>query len=218
MNSNLHIISSFRKDRRTWCKVKCTHCKNTSIMRQDIVKKAKSCGCMNYVKKLDKLAPYRRLLQRYKKTATDRNLSFELNFNEFKNLISDKCFYCGNLPSSVICTTKGKKKDNCIAFNGIDRIDNTEGYVTTNVTTCCGVCNFMKWNLSQDQFIERVQKISANISAQYKLCELLENLEKDNQQPSFAGNSVEGSTTRSESLVDNNSSKSAGRTIKSTMI
>jgi predicted HTH domain antitoxin len=43
----------------------------------------------------------------------------------------------------------------------------------------------------------------------------LENPEEDNQQPSSCGNTEKGSTTSSESLVDNNSTTKAGQPMKS---
>lgn len=47
--------------------------------------------------------------------------------------------------------------------------------------------------------------------AHIKSRELLEHPDEDNQQPSYTSNSIEGSETRSESKLDNNSSKSAGQ-------
>lgn len=47
--------------------------------------------------------------------------------------------------------------------------------------------------------------------ADVKLRELLGQPDEANQQPSLSGNTLEGSETRSESLKDNNSPKSAGR-------
>lgn len=47
--------------------------------------------------------------------------------------------------------------------------------------------------------------------AHLKSRELLEHPVEDNQQPSCVSNNTEGSETRSESIMDNNSSKSAGQ-------
>lgn len=58
-------------------------------------------------------------------------------------------------------------------------------------------------------FDRKTNKYMANV----KLRELLEQPEMANQQPSIDSNIFEGSTTRSESLMDNNSSTSAGHHI-----
>lgn len=53
------------------------------------------------------------------------------------------------------------------------------------------------------------------LHAQIKFRELLETPEEDNQQPNLDGNISEGSTTSSESLIDNNSTTSAGHSLLS---
>lgn len=53
-------------------------------------------------------------------------------------------------------------------------------------------------------------RTSGSYVAHVKLRELLEHLEAGNQQPSRDGDDSEGSETKSESLVDNNSLTSAG--------
>lgn len=56
-------------------------------------------------------------------------MDFELTKEQFYNLISQPCYYCGD-----------KEKE----FNGIDRIDSQKGYIIDNCVTCCEYCNKMK--------------------------------------------------------------------------
>lgn len=47
---------------------------------------------------------------------------------------------------------------------GLDRIDSMQGYTLSNLVSCCEVCNWMKMNLTQAEFISHIQKISSNFS------------------------------------------------------
>lgn len=46
-----------------------------------------------------------------------------------------------------------------IKFNGIDRIDNNEGYVEGNVRSCCKTCNRMKSSMTAEMFVSHANKI-----------------------------------------------------------
>ena len=79
----------------------------------------------------------------YKKNAKKRNLEFNLTREEFYNLTSKPCEYCGDIQD----------------YNGIDRIDSSKGYETSNCVPCCEICNKMKLNYSKKDFLYQVQKI-----------------------------------------------------------
>ena len=57
-----------------------------------------------------------------------REQEFTLSKEEFFQLNSNPCHYCNK---SLIDETGG----------GLDRIDNSKGYVLGNVLPCCGICN-----------------------------------------------------------------------------
>ena len=44
-------------------------------------------------------------------------------------------------------------------FSGIDRRDQTLGYIVSNCVPCCEMCNFMKKSLSEGVFIKRIDHI-----------------------------------------------------------
>lgn len=62
-----------------------------------------------------------------KNIAKQRGLSFELTFEQFAVLRTKSCHYCG-WPLTETST-------------GLDRLDDTKGYLSENVVPCCWECN-----------------------------------------------------------------------------
>ena len=46
-----------------------------------------------------------------------------------------------------------------ILYNGIDRIDSSQGYFKDNVGSCCKTCNRAKSNLSLVEFKDWISKV-----------------------------------------------------------
>lgn len=87
---------------------------------------------------------------------------FELTKEQFKNLTSNRCFYCG-VPPDYLFNRLGSRgrlvsKEPYI-YNGVDRISSKKGYIVSNCVTCCGICNKMKSTLDLDVFQEKIKKI-----------------------------------------------------------
>jgi hypothetical protein len=80
--------------------------------------------------------------------AVTRNLEFSLSLEDFVAYKLMPCFYCGD-PSKV----------------GIDRIDNSKGYVRGNMVACCFECNRMKGQLTLGQFASRCETIARRLQA-----------------------------------------------------
>jgi hypothetical protein len=81
----------------------------------------------------------------YKRSAIDKNLEVDDLLNQyqtFEEFVLRNCYYCGSIQS------KG--------FNGIDRKDSTNGYISSNCVTCCEKCNFIKGSLDPLTFYRRV--------------------------------------------------------------
>lgn len=85
----------------------------------------------------------------YKSNAKVRGLIFNLSLEDFNDITKEPCYYCGGYNG----------KFDSVPFSGVDRIDSNKGYVQDNVIPCCEVCNKMKNNLSQDVWIQHMQKI-----------------------------------------------------------
>lgn len=122
-----------------------------------------TCGCLHKetVRQLGKntslgigVSAFNTLLASYKIGARKRNVDFSLSKEEFSNLISKNCYYCGSIPASIY-----KKSTGNLIYNGIDRIDNNLGYSLNNVVTCCVTCNYAKNKLTQSKFFEMIKNI-----------------------------------------------------------
>lgn len=117
----------------------------------------KSCGCLT-TKNLVNINKKKRVSNKwnvdisvYKKGAKQRGIDFSLDEEEFKQLVSANCFYCGREPF-IKCIGAELKETNAYK-NGIDRIDSSQGYRKDNCVTCCKYCNLEKKNQDVNQFI-----------------------------------------------------------------
>lgn len=159
------------ENRKTYWLYQCD-CGNQKIIRADQVteKDTKSCGC--HKKKLDEqlriektkdpgIGMSTRLYHKYRGRAKQRGYSFELSIDQFRELTSDTCKYCGIEPSQ---TTERSTYNGAYIYNGIDRVDNAVGYIISNCRTCCKTCNMAKHTMTEESFlawIERITKYNA---------------------------------------------------------
>ena len=94
----------------------------------------------------------------YIRGAKDRGLEFNLTKDEFASLVSKNCYYCDTEP-----TEKKKKREFAVRkMNGIDRLDSSVGYNLSNCVPCCKICNYMKLELSENEFLNHIKKILAH--------------------------------------------------------
>ncbi len=98
---------------------------------------------------------YQKLVKRHKEKSDEEVISFI----EFKDLSTSSCHYCGAKPNREIKYRYGDKK---IIVNGIDRVDNSRGYETGNVVTCCSICNIAKHDMKHSDFITWLKRIYEN--------------------------------------------------------
>ena len=110
----------------------------------------KSCGCLSSDSEFRKSvsahkefgeALRNKVLDRYKRNARKRSLAVEIPDSRFFELFSGECFYCGCVLSK---TLTHKKAYGSFSYNGVDRLDNSIGYVEGNVVSCCADCNYKK--------------------------------------------------------------------------
>jgi hypothetical protein len=81
---------------------------------------------------------------KYKSDAKKRNIVFDIQLKEFGNLHTSPCIYCGFDEKNV----------------GIDRVDNSKGYVKYNCVSCCSACNRSKLTLKFNEWIKYLIQIS----------------------------------------------------------
>jgi len=80
--------------------------------------------------------------RQYVTSANKRSIKFELTVEEFEEVTSGVCVYCGS--TSKI---------------GVDRIDSCDGYNIINVQPCCSTCNLMKFKHDEEFFLRHIVKV-----------------------------------------------------------
>jgi hypothetical protein len=81
----------------------------------------------------------------YRRVARDKGLPWEFSKDQFRVFVKAPCGYCGIDESK-----------------GIDRINNSLGYVLTNCRSCCKTCNYAKNTMSEQEFVEWVERVHLN--------------------------------------------------------
>lgn len=112
-------------------------------------------------------AGFNRCWLNYVHNAKQRNLSFELDKEQFRELTKQNCHYCGVEPRTK-CLPYSKTaykeadsfKHSVYTHNGIDRVDTKKGYSLENCITCCEMCNKAKMDNSLEDFLTWVKRIS----------------------------------------------------------
>jgi hypothetical protein len=93
----------------------------------------------------------------YRKSARNKNHPFELTRDQVAEMMDQPCHYCGAEPSNSL-VQHGKR---IRPYQGIDRLDNSKGYVVGNVVPCCIICNKMKKAMNETEFMSHVRAIVA---------------------------------------------------------
>jgi hypothetical protein len=94
-----------------------------------------------------------------KREAEERGYEFSIDFKTFAKKSLKPCYYCGAEASNS--RTKKLKYENPVTlrYNGIDRVDNVDGYVKGNVVPCCDDCNTAKLQQDVAVFLLKVMRI-----------------------------------------------------------
>jgi hypothetical protein len=135
---------------------KCTCGKETIAVKGDVrAGKVNSCGCLRAEllgarskgrtppgAHSDKtLVSFHLLYNSYKSKSRKHGKVFQLTKEEFRSFTKQNCHYCGRPPIQKIISTRGREP---YVYNGIDRKDNSIGYLLFNCLPCCKECNYTK--------------------------------------------------------------------------
>jgi 5-methylcytosine-specific restriction endonuclease McrA len=154
-----------RRRARLWlCKCDCgnQHKVTTDNLRG---KHIESCGCLlkesasrNGIKNRMEYgkASLNALYGKYRYQAVKRGYCFDLSVKEFGVLTESNCVYCGSSPELESRATR--RCFGTYTYNGVDRVDNSNGYTIDNVVTCCKRCNLAKNNMGLDEFKSWVRR------------------------------------------------------------
>lgn len=139
--------------------------------KKSAIKRQNSCGCgINSGGVTGKQRrSWNSRFQGYKNGAKTRNLSWELSLEEFINVASQSCSFCGQAARDWECVSNSPSirkdspnvdpKDYTIKISGVDRLDNNLGYTLENSVPCCMYCNRAKSDMTFDQFKAHVERI-----------------------------------------------------------
>lgn len=127
----------------------------------------KSCGCGRFGHIHNRLAEgessFRTLYHAYKARAKIIGVEFGISEDVFRELTSSRCHYCDAPPYQV---RRGHRQSfGTYLYNGLDRLDVSDGYIEKNVVPCCGECNKAKGVRTKEEFIGWALRVARNIEA-----------------------------------------------------
>ena len=121
-----------------------------------------SCGCKTKERMRGKKLPvgessFNEVYSRYSGNAKKRGRVFEFSKEEFRDITSKPCHYCGVLPSKV---SRDRFNTGSYTYNGIDRFDNSIGYTIENGVPCCEACNRAKLMMTASDYIKLCKRVA----------------------------------------------------------
>lgn len=143
----------------------------------------RSCGCLARDVAREKLRSFRgqhaaplklpfgraarrNLFGSYQRQARRRRLEWAITWEDFIQLTTTNCHYCGDVPAQQ--HLGNRKLNGPCTYNGLDRVNNEIGYTRLNVVACCGVCNHMKRTSSASDFLAHVRKIARHTAQEIR--------------------------------------------------
>lgn len=150
------VPTSFGTTTSLWlCKCDCGEEAEVTT-RSLIADRRRTCGC-GVVTADPELGMYSGVYREYKRSAKRRGYGLGLTKEQFKNLVTSNCFYCGSEPRLRTADRRQKIKS-----NGIDRLDSSLDYSISNCVPCCTTCNVAKASLSLSEFLKWINQIYLN--------------------------------------------------------
>lgn len=123
--------------------------------------RSRSCGCLRVdscsgLQKEPGYSARLNLFHTYKVGSKSRGLELALSQDEVVDICLQPCHYCGAAWSSL---GQYRAHQEQFPHNGIDRVDNSKGYVPGNVVPCCKICNRAKNSMSKREFLEWAERV-----------------------------------------------------------
>ncbi len=101
----------------------------------------------------------------YKAGAKARGHTWSLTKEQFAQITSRNCEYCGCPPKmAVYCRSKDiseeRREKSKYVYSGVDRQDSSVGYTPDNCVAACKNCNLGKQGLSVEEFLTWVRDVA----------------------------------------------------------
>jgi len=106
-----------------------------------------------------------RVFNWYRCKARQRGITWGLTVEQVKEIIHQKCYWCGYKRVNRVMTRK-PRKSRVYRYSGIDRVNNKKSYTIDNVLPCCKVCNRAKGDLTLQQWHDYRTRIALFIQGQ----------------------------------------------------
>lgn len=144
----LVVIKKVQEFSNIWeCRCDCGNHINTTGFELIHIRRGCSISCANSLVYGE--AAFNSVYNDSKRSAKRRGYTWDIPKNIFRKITSSNCFYCGNPPSM---RTNRSDLNGDYIHNGIDRVNNANGYVINNCVACCWNCNKAKQSFSPKQF------------------------------------------------------------------
>lgn len=140
---NRKVLSSMP---RSLFEVECLVCGHISAQRGVDLEKIKTRKCVQCILN-NRDANVTHVYNRVKNNAKNRKIEWSLTIDDFKQIASMSCFYCGINPIKT-----NSLRDRSPYYHGLDRVNNALGYTKRNSVSCCPICNYAKHDLSIEEF------------------------------------------------------------------
>lgn len=142
-----------RKGCKMWlCKCECG--KETVVRLADLRNShVRSCGCLRPGGGVleEGMAAFNALIRGMERHAKKVGVSWKLTKEQVRSLVTQRCYYCGIEPKKRTCFGSNHYNGTFFA-NGLDRQNNSLGYIIDNVVPCCKTCNMAKRAMTVEQF------------------------------------------------------------------
>ena len=156
-------VLSYQTGKHYLCRCKCG--KEKRVQTGNLTSGgSRSCRqCSSGVEVVNKLpsgeAAFNDLFGRYRASAKKRGFVFDIDKPLFRLFVTLPCNYCGQPPKSIWPTDSKNELNGSFTYSGLDRVDSSVGYISTNIAPCCKICNYMKQSLSESEFLTHIQQI-----------------------------------------------------------
>lgn len=149
------------------CKCDCGNDDISSLnfLKRKLKTKCKSCAYKERPQSLRRVSAEQRLYNvSIKNRCESQNIENNLEIDDFKLIIYNKCFYCDAPPRKIDWIYKNKVcKSESVFANGVDRLNSDKGYSIDNCVPCCPTCNVMKMDLNLAEFDIHIKKIYSKL-------------------------------------------------------